>query len=156
VYKLSRYANLKRLVHERAGAQLSRVAYNIGRKTKPPGERLAARRREQVRAFGTSSYWKAKRDEFERLTAHTHEVGLLTVAERGSLLKSGRPFYSRVCTSGALQRMRMKACHGRHAEPGSRTRWGCYQPFFQGIRSKTQRLEPGLMHSYPGVRRSKT
>lgn len=90
--KLSRFADLKRLVHERGGGDLSRIASSVVGKNKPTDEDLKAWRREQVRVFGTTSCWQAKRDEFDRLTAQAKEVGALNAAERALLLKMGRPF----------------------------------------------------------------
>jgi len=122
VDKLSHFANLKRLVHERAGARLSRVAFDIGRKMKPSDEDSKAWRREQVQVFGTSSCWNAKRDEFDRLTSQIHEAGMLTSAERALLLKIGRPFllprlYERTAAANAHEGMLMAGMQNRDLLP---------------------------------------
>ncbi|MDQ6705055.1 MAG: hypothetical protein M3Z85_03700, partial [Acidobacteriota bacterium] len=49
-------------------------------------------RREQNRVFGTSSCWKAKREQFATLAAQATEFGVLTPAENTLLLKRSRPF----------------------------------------------------------------
>lgn len=120
--KLSRYADLERLVHERAGAKLSQVAFEIGRKTKPSDEEMRVWRREQVEVFGTSPCWKIKRDQFRTLTDQFEEVGLLTAAERRLVLKAGRPFllprlYERTAAAHAHAGMLMTGMQNRDLLP---------------------------------------
>jgi hypothetical protein len=71
---LSRFTNLKRLVHERGGGELSRLAYYVDRNTTPSEENRNAWHREQVRVFGTSSCWKAKQDEFESYVGYSGDT----------------------------------------------------------------------------------
>ncbi|PZR63001.1 MAG: hypothetical protein DLM53_04085 [Candidatus Eremiobacter antarcticus] len=92
VDKLSRFADLEQLAHERGGGELSRISYEIRSKANASGKDLEAWHREQVRVFGTTSCWKAKQDAFRALAAAAHEAELLSAAERALLLRRDRPF----------------------------------------------------------------
>jgi hypothetical protein len=93
VDKLSRFADLEQLAHERAGGELSRLT----NETETNGavgslENKQALRREQVRVFGTSVCWKAKEEQFAQLAARGHELEVISAAEGALLLKRDRPF----------------------------------------------------------------
>lgn len=92
VDKLSRFSDLQKLVHERGSADLSRLAYSVRTTKSASPDEIQAWRREQVRVFGTTACWKAKRDQFGALVAQAREVGLLTGAERSMALRAGRPY----------------------------------------------------------------
>ena len=89
VDKASGFADVDKLVHENEGISLSRISNDIAGQ---PSDIESDRRREQVRRFGTSSCWKAKRREFAMLTAQATEIGSLTKVEQSQLLSRGRPF----------------------------------------------------------------
>lgn len=91
VDQLSHFANLQRLVHERGGGELSKLAYQINHKTATRPDRDAWRR-EQIRVFGTASCWKQKQDGFATLVSQAKERGLLTQEERRLVLKLGQPY----------------------------------------------------------------
>lgn len=111
VDKLSRFTDLEQLQHERAGGDLSRMAFEINSKgqTVSPSE-MEGWRREQVRVFGTTSCWKAKQEMFARITARAREAEQLTAAEAALLLKPGRPFL--------LPRLYAETVAGREAQAG--------------------------------------
>jgi hypothetical protein len=92
VDKLSRFADLERLAHERGGGDLSQISYELRTKGDASGKKLEAWHREQVKVFGTTSCWKAKEDAFRALAAEAYKTELLSGTERGLLLRRDRPF----------------------------------------------------------------
>jgi hypothetical protein len=92
VDKLSRFASLQGVAHDRGGGALSRLAYEVGKKSAASDDDRKAWRREQMRVFGTTSCWKEKQKTFRKLTEQAGELGLLTAAERRLVLMLGRPF----------------------------------------------------------------
>ncbi|MDQ6707635.1 MAG: hypothetical protein M3Z85_16865 [Acidobacteriota bacterium] len=92
VDKLSRFADLEQLAHERGDGELSRIAYEIRTKANASGKDLEAWHREQVKVFGTTSCWQAKEDSLRALAAAAHEAELLSPAERALVLRRDRPF----------------------------------------------------------------
>lgn len=92
VDKLSRFADLEQLAHERGGGELSRMAYEMRSDANASGKGLEAWHREQVRVFGTTSCWKGKEDALRSLAAAAHGAELLSEAERALLLRPDRPF----------------------------------------------------------------
>ncbi len=60
--------------------------------TKHSPQDRTALKREQVRTFGASSCWKAKRSEFALMAGQATELGILTAGEKSLLLKQGEPY----------------------------------------------------------------
>ncbi|MDQ6708448.1 MAG: hypothetical protein M3Z85_21020, partial [Acidobacteriota bacterium] len=89
---VSRFADLQELVHRRGGGDLSLLENRIASDPQSSAEARNSLRREQNRVFGTSSCWKAKREQFATLAAQATEFGVLTPAENTLLLKRSRPF----------------------------------------------------------------
>lgn len=92
VDKLSRFTDLDQLAHDWGGGDLPQLSNQIRTEGKGSEQTLEARRREQVKLFGTSRCWKAKDDSFRLLTAQAYQDELLTRTERDLLLKRDRPF----------------------------------------------------------------
>lgn len=92
VDEMSRFADLRELVHRRGGGDLSLIQNRIATDPQSSAEARKALRREQNRVFGTSSCWSSKREQFATLAAQATELGVLTPAEDSLLLKRSRPF----------------------------------------------------------------
>jgi hypothetical protein len=75
-----------------------------------------------MRVFGTNSCWKEKQKAFADLTAQAKELGLLTAAERGLVLRAGRPFllprlYEQTAAAQKHDGMLMVGMHNRVLTP---------------------------------------
>jgi hypothetical protein len=90
--RLSGFADLEQLAHERGGGELSRIAYEIRTKANTSDKDLAKWHREQTRVFGTTSCWKGKENALRALAAAAADGGLISPVERALLLKRDRPF----------------------------------------------------------------
>ena len=88
----SHFTNLEKLVHERSGEQLSRLANELAESPHEKHDLLPQIQRTQIRIFGTSSCWSRKQEQFRAITAAAESDGLLRRIDAGSLLKRGRPF----------------------------------------------------------------
>ena len=90
--RLSRFADLEQLVHERGGGRLSQIADEMRMKPHPSVADRDVWHREQIRVFGSTSCWEAKEATLRAIATTALEAQLLTPPEHALLLKQDRPF----------------------------------------------------------------
>jgi len=92
VDRASRFADLKKLIHQRGSQGLSHLADELElHPTLSPQYRLSIKR-EQMKVFGTSSCWQAKERQFSELEKRATELGITSPTERSLLLRRDQPF----------------------------------------------------------------
>jgi len=92
VDRASRFADLKKLIHQRGSQGLSHLADELElRPTLSLQYRLSIKR-EQMKVFGTSSCWQAKGRQFSELEKRATELGITSPTERSLLLRRDQPF----------------------------------------------------------------
>lgn len=87
VDQFSGFVNLPSLIHDCTEGDLSSVGVGTG-----ACSFKAIDWRDRVRVFGTTSCWRKKRDEFQKLASQAVEVGVLNRAEEKMMLKQAQPF----------------------------------------------------------------
>src|SRR3954452_10706687 len=87
VDQFSNFVNLPGLIHDCGDGDLSSIGAGAGACTFKDVDW-----RDRVRVFGTSSCWKKKHDEFQKLASQAVEVGLLNRVEEKVMLKQAQPF----------------------------------------------------------------
>ncbi len=81
----SRFASMQDLVHDHGSSNLGPVTRFLpAKETQGP--------REQMKLFGSVGCWRAKREEFLRMSQQAVEKGMLSKTEDALLLKLGRPY----------------------------------------------------------------
>lgn len=92
VDRASRFADLRKLIHQRGSPELSRMANDsVIDPALLPRARLTIKQ-EQIEVFGSVSCWEAKKSQFASLEGQAEELGVISPLERSWLLRKGESF----------------------------------------------------------------
>lgn len=92
VDEASHFSDVEKLIHERGTANLSRLSNAIALQQDSSPQNKRELKREQMKTFGTTSCWSAKKHQFRLLETEATKQHLLSAAEDSLLLRNGQPY----------------------------------------------------------------